>query len=53
MTSENGEYVLMEKIGKYFELKEDSIGPPDISFGGKLCKVDIESGVKAWAIVST
>ena len=46
--SENGEYVLREHIGKHFELKEESNGPPEIYLGGRLCEVDIENGFKAW-----
>lgn len=44
--------ILREGIGKYFELKESSIGPPDIYSGGKLRKVILENGVKAWAFES-
>jgi len=32
--SESPERVLREEIGKYFELKEESIGPPKIYLGG-------------------
>ena len=32
--SENGERVLHEELGKYFELKEESIGPPSLYLGG-------------------
>ena len=31
--TENVEYLLREHIGKYFDLKEDSIGPPEIYLG--------------------
>lgn len=48
IVSENGERVLREEIGKYFELKEASIGPPDIYLGGKVTKVQLENGVKAY-----
>ena len=34
VVSENGETLLRTEIGKYFELKEESIGPPDIYLGG-------------------
>ena len=53
MISLNGDYILRVQIRKYFELKEESIGPPEIYLYGRLCKVDIESGVKAWAFGST
>ena len=51
--SENGEHVLRNEIGKYFELKESSIGEPEFYLGGRLCKVTLENGVKAWAFGSS
>ena len=51
--SENGEAVLREEIGKYFVLKEKSIGPPDIYLGGKMRKLELDNGVKTWAFGST
>jgi hypothetical protein len=51
--SHRGEYVLRNEIGKYFELKEESIGPPDIYLGGKLREVELEKGNKAWAFGSS
>ena len=45
--SERGEHVLQDEIGKYFELKEESIGPPDLYLGGKMRKVVLENGIKA------
>ena len=50
---ENKEYVVMEQIEKYFELKEDSIGPPEIYVGRRLCKVKPENSVKSRAFGST
>ena len=47
--SERGEHVIRNEIGRYFELKEESIGPPDIYLGGKLRKVQLENNVYAWA----
>ena len=49
----NAENVLQNQIGKYFELKEESIGPPDIYLGGKTSKVTLENGVEAWSFSST
>ena len=49
----NGEYVHGEQIGKYFYLKEVSIGPPEINLDRRLCKVDLENCVKAQAFGST
>ena len=34
--SNNREKILHEGIGKYFELKENSIGPPKIYLGGHM-----------------
>lgn len=51
--SENGEKVLREQIGRYFELKEESIGPPDIYLGGRMRKVQLENGANAWAFGSS
>jgi hypothetical protein len=51
--SENGEKVLRNEIGKYFELKEESIGAPDIYLGGKMNKVTLDNGVEAWSFSSS
>jgi hypothetical protein len=51
--STNGEKLLREGIGKYFELKEESIGPPKIYLGGSMRQVELENGVKAWAFSSS
>ena len=41
------------KLGRYFELKEESIGPPDHYLGGKVKKVQLENGLNAWAFSSS
>ena len=51
--SECGEKVLRNEIGRYFELKEESIGPPDIYRGGRLRRVQLDNGVNAWAFGSS
>jgi hypothetical protein len=51
--SENAERVLREEIGTYFNLKEESIGPPDMYLGGKMSQVTLENGAKAWAFSSS
>jgi hypothetical protein len=48
-----GEKILREGIGRYFDLKEESIGPPTIYLGGHLRKFELENGVKAWAFSSS
>ena len=47
--SENAEKILREEIGRYFELKEESVGHPTLYLGGRVCKVTMENGVEAWA----
>ena len=51
--SENPERVLRDEVGKYFELKEASIGPPDIYLGGRMRKVTMVNGAQAWAFGSS
>ena len=51
--SENAESILRNEIGRYFELKEESIGPPKLYLGGHLRKVQLENGVWAWAFSSS
>ena len=51
--SENSEKVLYEEIGKYFELKEESVGPPTLYLGGKVSKVVVENGVEALSFSSS
>ena len=51
--SDNGEATLRNEIGKYFELKEESIGPPSIYLGGKMSKVILNNGVEAWSFSSS
>ena len=53
VVSQHGEKLLREEIGKYFKLKEASIGPPKVYLGGKMRKVELENGSKAWAFSSS
>ena len=53
VVSHRGVHVLRNEIGKYFEMKQESIGPPDIYLGGKLREVELENGAKAWAFGSS
>ena len=48
VVSEKDEHVIRTEIGKYFELKEASIGLPDIYLGGKVSKVELANGVTAY-----
>jgi hypothetical protein len=44
---------LRKEIGKYFELKEKSIGSPKLYLGGHLSLVELDNGVKVWAFSSS
>ena len=50
--SERAESVLRDEVGKYFELKEESIGKPSQYLGGKLREVELENGTNCWAFGS-
>ena len=50
--SERARSVLEDEIGHYFDLKEESIGPPSKYLGGKLRHVELENGTKCWAFGS-
>ena len=50
---ERAESVLRKEIGKFFVLKDESIGPPSMYLGGKLQQVELLNGVKAWAFGSS
>ena len=51
--SSNAEHVLRWGLGKYFELKEESIGPPNIYMGGHVRKVQFNNVFKAWVFGSS
>ena len=53
VVSENAEDILRNEIGRYFDLKEESVGEPTIYLGGRVRKVMLENGVKAWAFSSS
>ena len=40
-------------MGKYFELKQESIGPPKFYLGGSVRKVTLDNGVDVWAFSSS
>jgi hypothetical protein len=50
---EHAENILRRGLGRYFELKENSIGPPKIYLGGNVHKVQLDNGVECWAFGST
>ena len=51
--STRAEHVLRNELGKYFELKEESIGPPSLYLGAHLRKVSLDNHASAWAIGSS
>ena len=48
---------VLEEIGKYFKLKENSIGPPKLYLGGMVSKREVHSNVtgkvQAWGFISS
>jgi hypothetical protein len=50
--SDRAESTLRNEIRKFFELKEESIGPPEIYLGGQVRHVELANGAKAWAFGS-
>ena len=50
---EKAEHVLRHELGKEFDLRESSIGPPSIYLGGNVRKVELDNGVKAWSFSSS
>jgi hypothetical protein len=53
VVSEYAEAVLRNDLERYFELKEESIGPPKIYLGGGVQKVELDNGAKGWAFSSS
>ena len=51
--SDNAEFILRNEIGRYFELKESSIGPPKMYLGAGIRKVKLDNGMEAWAASSS
>ena len=50
---ESPERLIREGIGKYFELKQEFIGPSDIYLGGKMRKVELKNEAEAWSFSSS
>ena len=51
--NKNAEKILQKKIGRYFELKEDSFGEPKQYLGGQVRKIQLKNGVSCWAFGSS
>ena len=50
--SDNADNFIRSEIGKYFELKRESIKPPDLYLGGRMRQVELDNGLKTWAFGS-
>ena len=53
VVSENPEAIICSEIGKYFTIKEESIGMPEVYFGGKISEVVLNNGARAYAFSSS
>ena len=53
LVSKNAKQILRGEIGKYFELKEELIGPPKIYLGGHVQKVKLDNAMSAWSFSSS
>ena len=53
VVAEDAERIIRCEIGKYFEIKQESIGMPDIYLGGKISKVELMNGAKAYTFSSS
>ena len=51
--SENTEHIMRNNIGKYFEMKETSVGNPEIYLGGRVNRVTLVNGARAWTFSSS
>ena len=51
--SEDPESIFCDKIGKYFLMKEASIGMPDVYLGEKVRKVELVTGESCWTFSSS
>ena len=53
VVSENAESILQNELRRYFLLEEESIGPPTVYLGGRVCKEQLVNGVWAWSFSSS
>ena len=51
--SHRAEEIVRNEIGKYFVVKNGSIGPPSLYLGNKVSKVTLDNGVDAWSLSSS
>ena len=53
VVSKNAESILQNELGRYFHLKEESIGLPMVYLGSRVHKVQLKNGVWAWSFTSS
>ena len=53
VVSDNAESILRNEIGRYFELKKASIGPPKMYLGTGIRQVKLDNGMEVWAASSS
>ena len=51
--AEGAEQIIRNQIGKYFTIKEESIGIPEIYLGGGISEVILENGARAFTFSSS
>ena len=53
VVGENAESILQNELGRYFHLKEESIGPSTVCLVGGVRKVQLENSVWTWSFSSS
>ena len=51
--SKTAEQIIRGEVGKYFELKEELVGPPGIYLGGYVWEVKLNNEMTAWSFSSS
>lgn len=53
VVSDNAQKIIRQEIGSIFELKQESIGKPDIYLGGQVTEVELPDGSTCWGYGSS
>ena len=53
LVAKGAEQIIRNKIGKYFMIKEESIGIPEVYLGGKISEVILNNGAQAFTFSSS
>lgn len=53
VVAEGAEQIIRNEIGKYFMVKEESIGIPEVYLGGKISEVILNNGARAFTFSSS